>query len=83
MKYRITLDIKTPLESEDMKLHVQVKHECMDEHSLIFLEEIFQTILCSCKKVDKKAFYRALARFANEDFDDAREFIEKERHHEN
>lgn len=83
MKYRITLDIKDPLESEDHKLHVQAKHEYIDECSLIFLEEIFLTILRSCKKADKKAFYNAFAQFAAEDFDDAKQFIEEERHHEN
>ena len=83
MKYRITLDIKNPLESEDYKLHVQAKHEYTDECSLIFIEEIFLTILRSCKKADKKAFYHAFAKFANEDYDDAKEFIEKELRHEN
>ena len=82
MKYRITLVIKTPLESEDMKLHVQARHEYIDELSLIFLEEIFLTILRSCKKADKKAFYNAFARFATEDFDDAKEYIEKELNNE-
>lgn len=82
MKYRITLDIKNPLESEDHKLHVQAKHEYIDECSLIFLEEIYLTILKSCKKADKKAFYHAFAKFANEDYD-AKEFIEKERRYEN
>lgn len=82
MKYRITLDIKTPLQSGDMKLHVQAKHEYMDECSLIYLEEIFLTILRSRKKADKKAFYNAFGRFAVEDFDDAKEFIEKELRHE-
>lgn len=82
MKYRITLDIKNPLESEDKELHVQAKHEYIDECSLIFLEEIFLTILHSCKKADKKAFYNAFARFAAEDFDDAKEYIEKELHNE-
>ena len=83
MKYRITLDIKNPLESKDKKLHVQAKHEYTDERSLIFLEEIILTILSSFKKADEKAFYNALAGFAAEDIDDAREFIEKELHHEN
>ena len=83
MKYRITLDIKNPLESKDKKLHVQAKHEYIDECSLIFLEEIFLTILRSCKKADKKAFYHAFAKFAVEDFDDAKEFIEEETCHEN
>lgn len=78
MKYRITLDIKNPLESEDKKLHVQAKHEYIDECSLIFLEEIFLTILRSCKKADKKAFYNAITQFATEDFDDAKEYLEKE-----
>ena len=83
MKYRITLDFKNPLETDDHKLHVQAKHEYIDECSLIFLEEIFITILCSCKKADKKAFYNAFARFAAEDFEDAQKFIEEERRHEN
>lgn len=77
MKYRITLDIKNPLETDDHKLHVQAKHEYMDECSLIFLEEIFLTILRSCKKADKISFYNAIARFAAEDFDDAKDYIEK------
>ena len=86
MKYRITLDIKNPLESEDHKLHVQAKHEYMDECSLIFLEEIFLTILRSCKKADKKAFYDAMSRFVVDDYESAKSYVEsleKERRHEN
>lgn len=85
MKYRITLDIKNPLQSEDHKLHVQVKHEYMDECSLIFLEEIFLTILRSCKKADKKALYDAMSRFVVDDYDSAKAYVEsleKERHNE-
>lgn len=83
MKYKITLDIKNPLESDDHKLHVQAKHEYIDERSLIFLEEIFLTIFKSCKKADRKAFYSAFAKFAEEYFDDAKQFIEEEMRHEN
>ena len=86
MKYRITLDIKNPLESEDLKLHVQAKHEYINECSLIFLEEIFLTILRSCKKADKKAFYSALAEFIEDDYESAKAYVEsleKERRHEN
>lgn len=85
MKYRITLDIKNPLESDDHKLHVQAKHEYMDECSLIFLEEIFLTILRSCKKADKKSFYDAMSRFVVDDYNSAKEYVEsleKERHNE-
>lgn len=77
MKYRIILDIKKPLDSEDHKLHVQAKHEYMDDCSLNFLEEIFLTILQSCKKADKKAFYHALERFIVEDLDDLDKTIEE------
>lgn len=86
MKYRITLDIKNPLETEDKKLHVQAKHEYMDECSLIFLEEIFLTIFRSCKEADKKAFYGAMSKFVVDDYDSAKAYVEsleKERRHEN
>ena len=77
MKYRITFSIKNPEETNG-HLHVEAKHEYIDERSLIFLEEIFLTLLRSCKIADKKAFYSAMARFAAEDFDDARQFIKEE-----
>lgn len=83
MKYRITLDIKNTLESDDHKLHVQANHEYIDVCSLLYLEEIFLAIFKSCKKADRKAFYSAFAKFAEEDFDDAKQFIEEEMRHEN
>ena len=79
MKYRITLSMNAV--GHFMK--VEAKHEYIDEEVKDYLEEIYLTIFKSCKKADKKAFYHALARFAEEDFDDAKKFIEEEMHHEN
>lgn len=82
MKYRITLDINTPLQTKDGNLHIAAKHEYIDERSLAFLKKIILTTLHSFKKADKKAFYNAFARFALEDFDVAKEFTEKELNNE-
>ena len=79
MKYRITLTMNAV--GHFMK--IETKHEYINEETKDYLEEIFLTILNSCKKEDRKAFYHAFAKFANEDFDDAKEFIEKELRHEN
>lgn len=79
MKYRITLII----DKFANMMRIEAKHEFIDEEVKDYLEEIYLTILKSCKKADEKAFYHAFARFAEENFDDAKEFIEKERCHEN
>ncbi len=78
MKYRITLS----LHEDEHFMRVETKHEYIEEETKDYLEMIFLSLLHSCKKADKKAFYHAFAKFANEDFDDAKEFIEKERRHE-
>jgi len=80
MKYIITLNLDT---RDTRYMRIEAKHECIDEEVKDWLEVIYLTIIKSCKKADKKAFYNALARFAVEDFDDAKEFIEKEQRHEN
>lgn len=78
MKYRITLT----LNEDERFMKIEAKHEYIEEETKDYLEEIYLTLLKSCKKADRKAFYHAFAKFANEDFDDAKEFIEKELRHE-
>lgn len=80
MKYRITLNLDT---TDKRYMRIEAKHEYIGEEVKDCLEEIYLTIIKSCKKADKKAFYNAFARFAAEDFEDAQKFIEKERRHEN
>ena len=78
MKYRITVT----LNEDERFMKIEAKHEYIEEETKDYLEEIYLTLLKSCKKADKKAFYNAFARFATEDFDDAKEFIEKELNNE-
>lgn len=78
MKYRITLN----LSAVGHLMKVYAKHEYVEEETKQHFEEIYLAVLKSCKKADKKAFYNALAKFAAEDFDDAKEYIEKELNNE-
>ena len=80
MKYRITLNLDT---RDTRSMRIEAKHEYIDEEVKDWLEEIYLTIFKSCKKADKRAFYNAFAKFAEEDFDDAKKFIEEEMQNEN
>ena len=78
MMYRLTLS----LDEAEKFLKVNTRHEYIDENTKEHHEAIFLSILISCKESDRKAFYNALTRFVNKDFDDAMKFIDEERHHE-
>ena len=79
MKYRIT----ATLNKVGSHINLNVIHEYTEEETKLYLEKIYLSILHSLKEADKKAFYCAMAEFADEDYDDAKEFIKKELRHEN
>lgn len=82
MKYRITVT----LNEDERYMRVEAKHEYIEEETKDYLEMIFLTLLHSCKKADKKAFYGAMSKFVVDDYDSAKAYVEsleKERRHEN
>lgn len=71
MKVRITAHIRDITKGV---ANVQCKIE--QEFSVsVFMPIAFEAILKAMKDTDKRAFYEAMSKFANEDFDDALEFL--------
>jgi len=79
MKYRITLSL-----NEDTRyMRIEAKHEYIEEETKDHLDEIYLTLLKSCEKADRKAFYKALALFDAENFDELEKCTEEVMRHEN
>lgn len=78
-KYRITAYLME-LDEDKKALHMGVKIEGMGNPAAIqcFNSEIFEAILKAMKDANKRAFYEAMANFADKDLDDATEWIREQ-----
>ena len=66
---------------EHGKAHVHVT-QTMQGVFTPFLAMVFVAILRNMKDTNKRAFYEAMSQFAQEDFDDASEFLYGEQEHD-
>ena len=63
--------------TKDGKANVACKIQQEFAHPM-FMPVAFEAILKAMKDTDKRAFYKAMANFADEDLDDAMEFLSGE-----
>lgn len=75
MKVRITAHIREIDKDGIAKVGCKIQKEFAVS---MFMPVAFEAILKAMKDTDKRAFYEAMANFANEDFDDALEFLDGE-----
>lgn len=78
-KYRITANVMK-VDEDKKALHMGVEVEGMGNPAVLqcFNSEIFEAILEAMKDVNKRAFYEAMATFADKDLDDATEWIKEQ-----
>lgn len=78
-EYRITAKLMA-VDEDKKALHTSVKVEGMGNPAVLqcFNSEIFEAILKAMKGANKRAFYEAMATFADKDLDDATEWIREQ-----
>lgn len=78
-KYRITANLME-FDEDKKALHMGVKIEGMGNPAVLqyFNSEIFEAVLKAMKNANKRAFYEAMATFADKDLDDATEWIREQ-----